>query len=68
VGVRVYACSCKGVQVGFMLECVKAVLTLDCVAVCCSVLHWVALSYRVLQCVAVCCSMLQYLAVCCSMW
>jgi len=31
-----------------------------CVAVCCSVLHCVALCHGVLQCVAVCCSVLQY--------
>jgi len=32
---------------------------LQCVAVCCSVLHCVAARCRVLQCVAVCCSILQ---------
>ena len=45
---------------------------LQCVAVCCSVLHvlqCVSMGYSVrsvLQCVAVCCSVLQYVGVCCS--
>jgi len=48
-----------------------ALLTMQCVAVCCSVLQCVAvccsaLYCSVLQCVAVCCSVLQYVAVCCS--
>jgi len=53
---------------------------LQCVAVCCSVLHFVALSRNlelmwlcvavcvaiVLQCVALCCSVLQCVPECCS--
>jgi len=47
---------------------------LQCVAVCCSVLHHSSTVYgvatigrvNVLQCVAVCCSVLQCVAVCCS--
>jgi len=40
--------------------------SLECAAVCCSVLQCVALSCSVLQCVVVCCSVLQCVAVCCS--
>jgi len=39
---------------------------LQCVAVCCSVLHCGALCCSVLQCVAVCCIVLQCVAVRCS--
>jgi len=44
-------------------------VALQCVAVCCSVLHvlqCVAVCCSVLKCVAVCCSVLQCVAVCCS--
>jgi len=37
------------------------------VAVCCSVLQYVAVYCSVLQCVAICCSVLQYVAVYCGM-
>ena len=36
------------------------------VAVCCSVLQFVAVRCSALQCVTVCCGVLQYVAVCCS--
>jgi len=39
---------------------------IQCVAVCCSVLQYVAVHCNVLQCVAVCCSVLQCVAVRCS--
>ena len=45
---------------------------MQCVAVCCSVLHYVAVCCSVfsvlqcVQCVAVCCSVLQRVAACCS--
>jgi len=35
-------------------------------AVCCSMLQYVAVCCSMLQYVAVCCSMMQYVAVCCS--
>jgi len=40
---------------------------LQCAAVCCSVLPYVAVCCRILQCAAVCCSVLPYVAVCCRM-
>jgi len=44
----------------FTLQCVAVCCSmLQCVAVCCSVLQYVAVCCRVLQCVAVCCSVLQ---------
>jgi len=58
-----------------VLQCVTVCVAVCCsvlqyVAVCCSMLQCVAVCYSVLQCVAVCvavcCSMLQYVAVCCS--
>ena len=45
---------------------VKVTLSLQCVAVCCSVLQCVAVCCSVLQCAVVCCSVLQCVAVCCS--
>jgi len=41
-------------------------LTLQCIAVWCSVLQCLVVCCSVLQCVAVCCSVLQCAAVCCS--
>jgi len=44
--------------------CVARVL--QCVAVCCGILQWVAVRciYVAAMCVEVCCSVLQYVAVC----
>jgi len=39
---------------------VAVLMVLRCVAVCCGMLRFVAVSFGVLQCVAVCCSVLQY--------
>jgi len=41
-------------------------LRLQCVTVCCCVLHCVAVCCSVLLCVAACCSVLQHVVVCCS--
>ena len=41
-------------------------LSVQCVAMCCSVLQCVAVCCSVLQCVAVCCSVLQCVAMCLS--
>jgi len=50
----------------FWLSIPSRVVSLQCVAVFCSVLQRVAVCCSVLQCVAVCCSVLQCVAVCCS--
>jgi len=39
---------------------------MQCDAVCCSVMRWVAVCCGMLQCVAVCCRVLQSVALCCS--
>jgi len=48
------------------VACCSVLQTLQCVAVCCSVLHCVAACCSVLQCVAVCCSVLHCVAACCG--
>jgi len=53
-----------------MLQCVANVtsllnlIVLQCVALCCSVFHCVAVCFIVLQCVALCCSVFHRVAVC----
>ena len=46
---------------------VASPITVQCVAVCCSVLQCVAVCHSVLYCAAVCCSVLQCAAVCCNL-